>query len=268
MKRWRRSLYILIALICICCKSIETKAAYAENIGIIVQDTQMYTAASANAVYLGNIEKGNKVDIVSVLSSYVLINYNNQYAYIPISSICSDSDYTHLGERMPYTSPYTFIITEGNLYKKTVDNVMQSYQAIPEKIRNAFEDGGYKIKITEWDITEEAYAPYGGYHGTARIQAVFDYEKKILFINDEYPNTVIHEMGHFVNDFLSMYSSRLENKKILCSEAKKISCYAETNDKEFFAESFRLYIAEPQLLKNISPSTYNMIDTAIQLFPE
>ena len=63
-----------------------------------------------------------------------------------------------------------------------------------------------------------------------------------------------------------MYSSRPENKQLFYSEANKISCYAETNDREFFAESFRLYISDPQILKMVSPNTYNMIDAAIRPF--
>lgn len=30
--------------------------------------------------------------------------------------------------------------------------------------------------MTEWDITEEAYAPYGGYNGTGIVKAALDYE--------------------------------------------------------------------------------------------
>lgn len=119
--------------------------------------------------------------------------------------------------------------------------------------------------MTEWDITEEAYAPYGGYNGTGIVKAALDYKQKKLYINDEFPNTVIHEMGHFVNDYLHIYSSRPENKQLFRTEAMKLSHYSETNEREFFAEAFRLYVSEPQLLKLISPNTYTMINTAIQI---
>lgn len=73
-------------------------------------------------------------------------------------------------------------------------------------------------------------------------------------------------MGHFVNNYLHLYSGRPENKKVYCSEASKISSYAETNNREFFAEAFRLYVAEPQILKLISPITYKIVDVSIALF--
>lgn len=144
--------------------------------------------------------------------------------------------------------------------------MMEFYMKIPEKIRTVFEDQGFKIKMTEWDVTEEAYAPYGGYYGVGKIKAVFDYERKVLYINDEWPAEIVHEMGHFINDYLGMYSSWPENKTIYSGEKKKISYYAEENDKEFFAETFKLYILEPHLLQIISWDAFNMINTAISLF--
>ena len=93
-----------------------------------------------------------------------------------------------------------------------------------------------------------------------------DYEQKKLYVNDEFPNAIIHEIGHFVNDYLHMYSSKPENKQLFYSEASKLSSYAETNDREFFAEAFRLYIAEPQILELVSPDSYDMVNTAIRYF--
>lgn len=264
----RKKLYItlLVVMMFFGSTNLDILAAYPENAGIITHDTQMYTAADKDATCIGPIKKGSRVDIISVLSCYVLINHNNQYAYVPGSAVCFDANYSRLGNQLPYVSPYKILITEGNLYEKAADTLIQAYFAVPEKIRSVFEHNGFLIKMTEWDITEEAYAPYGGYNGASIIKAALDYEKKKLYINDEFPNTVIHEMGHFVNDYLHMYSSRPENKQLFYSEANKISYYAETNDREFFAEAFRLYIAEPQLLKLMSPNTYVMVDTAVKLF--
>lgn len=264
----KRKLFLSIfaAVLCLCHLKLDMQAAYPENIGIITSDTNIYAAADKDSACLGSIQKNSRVDIVSVLSHFVLIAHNGQYAYVPGSAIAIDKTYSYLGDRIPYNSPYGILITEGNLYRKAPDTLMQAYMAVPEKVRNAFESNGFHIKMTEWDVQQEAYAPYGGYHGYGQIQAVLDYEKKMLFVNDEYPNSVIHEMGHFVNNYLHLYSSRPENRKMYCSEASKISSYAETNDKEFFAEAFRLYITNSQILKLISPDTYNMVDASIALF--
>lgn len=265
----KRNLYITVFIIMLYFgnANLNILAAYPENTGIITCDTQMYAAASKDAACIGSIKKGSHVDIISVLSCYVLINHNNQYAYVSDSSLCFDLNHNYLGKPLPYISPYKFLVTEGNLYEKSADTLIQAYLAIPEKIRNVFEQQGFIIKMTEWDITEEAYSPYGGYNGTGIVKAALDYEQKKLYINDEFPNTVIHEMGHFVNDYLNMYSSRPENKQLFYSESSKISCYAETNDREFFAEVFRLYIADPQILELVSPGSYDMVNTAIRRLP-
>lgn len=264
----RKNLYVtlFIAILYFVNSNLNVLAAYPENTGIITYDTQLYTAASKDAACIGSIKKGSRVDIVSVLSCYVLINYDNLYAYVPGSSIYFVLNHDYREKTLPYISPYKFLVTEGNLYEEAADTLIQAYFAIPEKIRNVFEQKGFIIKMTEWDITEEAYAPYGGYSGIGMIKGAFDDEQKKLYVNDEFPNTIIHEMGHFVNNYLHMYSSRPENKQLYYSEANKISCYAETNDREYFAEAFRLYISDPQILVLVSPDSYDMVNTAISGF--
>ena len=140
---------------------------------------------------------------------------------------------------------------------------MESYMSIPESIRFRFEAEGFRIRMTEWDITKEAYTPYGGYHGAGKVRAAFDFERKMLYVNDEWPGAVIHEMGHYVNDTLGMFSNRGENRMLYETEAGKISSYAEKNEREYFAEVFRLYVTEPQLLRLISPTSYQMAQSAI-----
>ena len=88
----------------------------------------------------------------------------------------------------------------------------------------------------------------------------------MLYVNDEWPGAVVHEMGHYVNDTLGMFSSLAENRKLYETEAGKISSYAKENDREYFAEVFRLYVTEPQLLRLISPSSYQMAQNAVLCF--
>ena len=117
--------------------------------------------------------------------------------------------------------------------------------------------------MTENDITKLAYAPYGGYRGIGQVKSVFDYERKLLFVNDEWPTAIIHEIGHYVNDTLSGFSSSPENLKLFESEALKISQYGMSNDREYFAEAFRVYVTEPQLLMLISKPSYEFVNLAV-----
>jgi len=77
---------------------------------------------------------------------------------------------------------------------------------------------------------------------------------------------VVYEMGHYVNDTLGMFSSRKGKRELYETEAEKISSYAKENDREYFAEVFRIYVTESQHLKLISPSSYQMAQSAVLCF--
>lgn len=258
---WKVLFFVLLTFSGI---SIEARAEERINTGVVIQDARLYIAADRESACIGNIAEGTRVEIISVLSEFVIIKHGDIYAYLPYFDIQADSDYEkQLGHQKPYLSQYPILETEGRLYENSVDIMMEFYMKIPEKIRTVFEDQGFRIKMTEWDVTEEAYAPYGGYHGIGKVKAVLDYERKMLYINDEWPEEIVHEMGHFINDYLGMYSLQPENKEIYTTESSKISYYAEENDREFFAETFKLYVLEPQLLQKISHQSYIMVDEAV-----
>ena len=243
---------------------IKVQAFCAEDRGVVTAEAQMYAAADDEADRLGKIAEGTEVEVVSILSEFVLIKESGRYAYIPRRALSMNADYSRLyGQKKPCSSAEPMLIVEGNLYENAVPLLLQAYGMIPEKIRTAFERDGFRIKMTEWDVAQEAYEPYGGYRGIGRIKAVTDYERKMIYINDEWPNAIIHEMGHYVNDSLGMYSSRPENLELFRREAGKISLYAQSNDREYFAEAFRLYITEPMLLWMISPKSFEMIDKTL-----
>lgn len=42
---------------------------------------------------------------------------------------------------------------------------MNAYSAVPLPIKRIFEEKRFLIKMTELDITKEAYEEYGGYYG-------------------------------------------------------------------------------------------------------
>ena len=206
----RKRLFSLVTVCMLLLLSDRTVcASCAEEKGVIRSETGLYAAADYEADELGKIGPGTKVDVLSVLSEFVLIKENGRYAYVPCESLYIDADYEkHYGKKKACGSTHPVLVTEGRLFENAVETLLLAYHRIPERIREAFEAGGFRIKMTEWDVAEEAYAPYGGYRGIGRIKAVTDYERKMIYVNDEWPNAIIHEMGHFLNDFLGMYSSR------------------------------------------------------------
>ncbi len=246
----------------------EIRAACPEEYGVVSRRTPMYVAADHHADCIGWLDAGSPAEVICFLDSYVLVKLQNgQYAYLSNRDLYIDATYEkHYGKKKACRENWNVLETGGQLYCHSAELLMESYLSIPEVIRLRFETEGFRIRMTEWDITEEAYAPYGGYHGTGKVRAVFDYERKMLYVNDEWPGTVVHEMGHYVNDTLGLYSSQPENRKRYESEAAKISSYAEENEREYFAEVFRLYITEPRLLELISPASYLMAADAVACF--
>ena len=246
----------------------QLQAACPEEYGVIFRRTPIYAAADSRSECIGWLDTGSPVEVVSFLDHYVLVKIEDvQYAYLSNRDLYVDAAYEkHYGKKETCQQKWNVLETEGRLYGHSAELLMEAWLSIPETIRFRFEKEGFRIKMTEWDITKEAYAPYGGYQGMGKVRAVFDFERKMLYVNDEWPGAVVHEMGHYVNDTLGMFSSLAENRKLYETEAGKISSYAKENDREYFAEVFRLYVTEPQLLKLISPSSYRMAQSAVLCF--
>ena len=246
-------------------RGIEIKAAHAEDYGIIQKQTRLYSGPSSNSLDIGEIEQGERVDIVSILSEYDIIQYKEQYAYVSKYDINIDNNFVdYLGQKVDSNSPYDFILTEGKIYQNSLQKLIDAYLAVPFPIREKFEREGFLIIMTEKDITKMAYAPYGGYWGIGQVKSAIDYERKLLFVNDEWPTSIIHEMGHYLNDTLNGISSRPENQEAYREESEKISQYGMSNGREFFAEAFRLYVTHPKFLALLSKPSYEIVEQAIK----
>lgn len=135
---------------------------------------------------------------------------------------------------------------------------------VPDFVRMKYQEWGGIIRMTEVDIYQEAFLDKGYRLDTAgTVAGAFDYNDKTLYVNDENPAAVIHEMGHFINDFLGMYSQKAENKAIFESEAGKVSAYAKSNTNEYFAECFKLYTICPVYLQSVSPDSFLLVANAL-----
>ena len=66
-----------------------------------------------------------------------------------------------------------------------------------------------------------------------------------------------------IMDSPGMYSSGPENQELFRREAGELSLYAQSNDREYFAEAFRLYITDPVLLGLIFPESTKLVNGAI-----
>lgn len=199
-------------------------------------------------------------------SPYKVIKCGNSYGYTPFFSIERTSSIydNKVIASSDIKNPYDFVSLEGNLRRGAFKDLINSYVILPEYIRAKFQIEGYVLRMTEQDVQYESFGPQGYTEGT--MFACFDCETKKLYINDENARHVVHEMGHFVNDRLGMFSSRSENKVIFDTEKDKLTMYAVTSPAEFYAECFDMYFRCNDLLKVQSPLAYDMIEQSLEEF--
>ena len=270
----KKHLVFITAALLICCNippsaECTQQTWYPEISALAVENTSLYKVPDANSLILASVPEGAGADIISDavvgIDSYWFVRLQDgALGYIPKEDL----------ERQPYleyeTVPADSIqaspvfILSGNLHINSYEELLKSYLLIPEKIRRQFEADGFHIIMKEQDITQEAYADYGGYTGIGQIQGVSDYEKRVIYLQDEYPRQILHEMGHYINNKWG-FSSRDGFKELAEKESSRISVYAGSNEREFFCEAFELYVRDPIALATVSPETYNVIVSVLAL---
>lgn len=238
-------------------------------------DSNIYSCASAESQVIGKVGTNKETKLVTDVQGldgmYSLIRYGNTLGYVPYYNV------NYLGYLNPVYVDSSKIVTLheiqlGDLiYENAYDELLRYYTLIPEQIRESFRERGFKIVMMGRDITDLAYANYGGYKKSGDllrnnlIAACFDYETKLLWLNDEYPRNVIHEMGHFVNDSYN-YTSNEVWDSLFDTEAPKVSMYSTRKKTEYFADVFDLYIRDPEALRFISQASYNAMDNCVKDF--
>lgn len=237
-----------------------------------ILDTYLYQGPDKGTTVISQVQEGEPISIVSDIcvpddSVYLLVrNQKSTMGYIPKTDISIDYFYNS-PERIDaknILAPDVFCLS-GNILAGSYERLVEYYQLVPEKIRDSFEKDGFHIIMMEQDITPVAYAPYGGFTGWGYVEGVMDYELQTIYMQDESSGRITHEMGHYINDKLHC-SSQPGFSELVGSEAAKISTYAQTNPNEFFAETFDLYVRDPEALAIISPTAYQYMDGIVHAF--
>ena len=87
----------------------------------------------------------------------------------------------------------------------------------------------------------------------------FSWSHRHYFVDREPCGVVCHEFGHYIHDFLTKF-------KLQFPKENPISGY-EPNHKERFAEAFKVFILNPDLLKNYAPKKYEIFTKTLKLIP-
>lgn len=85
----------------------------------------------------------------------------------------------------------------------------------------------------------------------ARVNVMYSFPG---FTSDRTPQgVIIHEFSHYVDEIKGDISEEIYKN----SKEKPITGYKGSSADEWFAEMMRLFVSNPDLLKNIRPKTYN-----------
>lgn len=147
---------------------------------------------------------------------------------------------------------------------ESLNESLQRYiDKVPDHVLNAIQGIGYQM-----ELVKEAGANFQliGVCGVTNTN-----DKRILIQAKEskFRRSVVHEIFHAYDDYLSFISESSEFKEIYESEKEKFkvcdyhSTHYLSNVREYFAEACQEYIYHPDDLKINTPKTYEFIEDCI-----
>lgn len=137
--------------------------------------------------------------------------------------------------------------------KITTLSDMQKY--LPKEIYNSFISRGFSFSLVDKSEISNASGFF-----SARKRCIK------LAIGHNTLSTALHEFGHFVSFISGNTALRPSFQNVYQAEKGLYTggTYGISSASEYFAESFKEYIANPEILKQSRPMTYSMIDQAVQ----
>lgn len=147
-------------------------------------------------------------------------------------------------------------------YGETYERVWKTYDKLPYKVKEMFEDNGYRMHVVSLIDSDESIM------GQTRIGP-----RVILIKNSDVfvERTTFHECGHMLDDELAVtfISNSDEFKSIYNEERLQFKAdnnveYFISSPKEYFASAFSEYMIRPARLKYNTPKTYAFIEQCLK----
>ncbi|MBQ7943436.1 MAG: hypothetical protein IJ326_05165 [Lachnospiraceae bacterium] len=141
---------------------------------------------------------------------------------------------------------------------------------LPQNIIEQFYADGWGIVITQESLSDMYYK--GIYNN---VMAVTDGYIKVIWISaseKSIRNSVIHEMGHYIQFTYDFPNKTEEFEAIYEAERKKFvvvggsAAQARSSSLEYFAEAFQEYFLHPDSLLENTPLTYQYIANYVANF--
>ena len=149
------------------------------------------------------------------------------------------------------STAYDFITIGGSVSKSNFDLMLSYYCKIPLPLREEFQVSGWVLSMTDEHL-EDTWFTYLSVPVCAGSNSML--REIRLEDSNSGAKAVIHEFGHYyswshgnlhiTDEFINLYST----------EGSLVSSYSGTNPDECFAESFDMYISNPEKLQSNAPS--------------
>ena len=200
---------------------------------------------SANKIATYN--KGDKVQVISKLSNnWYKVKTSETVGYVKQNYVYSTKDVYIDKEGNIITSVKSdgTIETDGNISNNIINYAYNYWYMIPESTRQNFIDNGWKIMLTDKSLKDELNLTY-------EICGVTIPKDKIIKIEGNQSSirkALVHEIGHYIDVRSEYKSCSKQFKKMFKTNGDKLLDYnksytvAAYNEKEFFAELYRIHI--------------------------
>jgi hypothetical protein len=76
--------------------------------------------------------------------------------------------------------------------------------------------------------------------------------------------TLVHELGHHIHNILEQVDIEMYLSTMRANRLAGGTLYAQKSRREYFAESFALYVYQHEALLGRDPSGYGMIESALK----
>lgn len=147
-------------------------------------------------------------------------------------------------------------------YGETYERVWETYDKLPDKVKEMFEDNGYRMYVVSLIDDDESIM------GQTRIvPRVILIKNSSAFVE----RTTFHECGHMLDDELAFtFISNSDEFKSIYNE-ERLQFKADNNVEyfisspiEYFASAFSEYMIRPARLKYNTPKTYAFIEQCLK----
>jgi Mlc titration factor MtfA (ptsG expression regulator) len=145
---------------------------------------------------------------------------------------------------------------------------------IPESLLMRIRDVRFDSSAAEQGSKKEAAEFKSVYENGAWTKRIVLYQKMVRSKDQDFALTLAHEIGHAIDEAPAEGAKGMaadvaahndaqfkEAAKKDGGRVKAITEYAKTDDSEFFAECFALFIQQPAALKALRPNIYGYFDT-------